>query len=127
MRTLRIAVRLLPPSLALAVAGCASVAGGRRAEAPQVRTITSVGDKPLPVVAGTPGDSVSSGRVAPERRTDAEGRISGRVLDERGRAVPNAEVRLAVDGAAKGKSVHATTDRAGGFTLHGSVPEGRTP
>src|SRR4051812_30239925 len=50
MRILRIAVRLLPPSLALVAVGCASVTGGRTGVAPQVRTITSVGDRPLPVV-----------------------------------------------------------------------------
>ncbi|HEX8203594.1 MAG TPA: carboxypeptidase regulatory-like domain-containing protein, partial [Isosphaeraceae bacterium] len=122
MRTLRIPVRLLPPALALVAVGCASVSGGRPGVAPQVRTITSVGDKPLPVVSGTPGDAVASGRVRPERRPGAEGRISGRVLDDRGRAVPGAEVRLAVDGAAKGTAVRATTDRAGGFTLHGLRP-----
>src|SRR3989442_6765455 len=122
MRTWRIAVRLLPSSLALVAAGCAGVTGGRHGVAPQIRTITSVGDKPLPVVAGTPGDAVASGRDAPERRPSPEGQISGRVLDERGRAVPNAEVRLAVDGSAKGTEARATTDRAAGFTLHGLRP-----
>ena len=56
----------------------------------------------------------------PPPATDS--RISGRVFDEEGRAVPNARVRLGVGGSAGGRVNFATTDRSGAFTLHGLRP-----
>ena len=40
-------------------------------------------------------------------------------MDEKGKAVPNAEVRLAVGGASRGKAVRALTDESGAFSLNG--------
>jgi thiol-disulfide isomerase/thioredoxin len=85
-----------------------------------VRTIASVGEKPLPIVAGEPG--TGSLRVEPDDIDQPQpkgSRISGRVYDDRGKPVPDVKVRLAVGGAAAGKAVVATTDRSGAFTLHG--------
>jgi thiol-disulfide isomerase/thioredoxin len=90
--------------------------------APQLRTIAWVGDQPDAVVTGTPGDSISSGTAEAKRSNDREGRISGRVVDANGKPVPNARVRLAIQGAAKGRVVRTTTDASGGFTLHGLRP-----
>ena len=56
---------------------------------------------------------------------DLEGRISGRVLNSDGEPVANARVRLAPGNVPGGKVIRATTDRSGGFTLHGLRP-GRT-
>ncbi len=120
MRTRRVPACLLL-AISLGASGCASVASPRPHVASNIRTVTSVGDKTLPTVAGTPGDTVVAGQPAPERRAPRglEGRISGRVLDEEGHPVPNAEVRLAIGGAARGRSVRARTDASGAFTLQG--------
>jgi thiol-disulfide isomerase/thioredoxin len=110
-------------SLVSAVSGCSQTGALRSSKASDVRTVASVGDKPLPIVAGEPG--AGSVRVETEEidRPEPTGsRISGRVLDERGKPVPDAKVRLAVSGAAGGKAVSATTDRSGAFTLHGLRP-----
>ena len=85
-----------------------------------MKTIASVGDKPLPIVTGEPG--TGSLRAEPEdinRPAPSGSRISGRVYDERGKPAPDVKVRLAVGGAAGGKAIVATTDRSGAFTLHG--------
>jgi thiol-disulfide isomerase/thioredoxin len=121
MRTLRLPIRLLwIPSIALL--GCTGIMPDRSNVAPQVNTIAWVGDKPMPVVSGVPGDSVSSGAAEPKRPDDKESRISGRVFDVRGNPVPNARVRLAIRGESGGRVVRATTDQSGGFTLHGLRP-----
>jgi thiol-disulfide isomerase/thioredoxin len=109
--------------LPLAAVGCNSVGAGRTGLMPQIQTLVRVGDKPLPVVAGTPGDQVATAlEPLPRRRLRPEGRVSGRVVDARGDPVPNAHVRLAVTGALGGKLISATTDASGGFTLHGLRP-----
>ena len=106
------------PCLLAGLSGCAGI----RETEPKIRTITRVGDKTSPVVAGTPGDSVVAREETPERKTDDEGRVSGRVVDTEGQGVAGAEVRLAINGRARGRTVRATTDDAGGFTLHGLLP-----
>ena len=116
MCTLRPSLRLL--ILPLCLVGCASTTG----VSSKIRTVATIGDKPLPVVTGEPGAILASDRVAPELRANPEGRISGRVVDEQGNSVANARVRLAVGNAPGGKVVRATTDRSGAFTLRGLRP-----
>jgi thiol-disulfide isomerase/thioredoxin len=92
-----------------------------------MRTVATIGDKPLATVTGAPGESTTSqGEPEPpldrRSRTDAEGRISGRVVDDQGDPVAGARVRLAVSSAPGGRMVQGTTDRAGGFTLRGLRP-----
>jgi len=110
-------------ALGSGLVGC-SQTGGFRAVAPsEVKTTASVGDKPVSVVAGLPGDDLLAQRdLSSGPRSDPKGRLSGRVYDEDGNPVRNAVVRLALDGAAGGKAVHATTDRSGAFTLRGLRP-----
>ena len=108
-------------SVVVIVSGCSQTGALRSSNTSDVKTIASVGDKPLPTVTGEPG--TGSLRVEPEDverpvvRTGS--RISGRVYDERGKPVPDVKVRLAVSGAAGGKAIVATTDRSGAFTLAG--------
>ncbi len=116
MRTLRLSLRLL--ILPFCLVGCASTTG----VSSKIRTVATIGDKPLPVVTGEPGATVVTDRVAPERRANPEGRISGRVVDEEGHPVSDVWVRLAVSNAPGGKVVRATTDRSGAFTLRGLRP-----
>ena len=122
MRTLRRPSVLLVLTAILAPLGCSSTAGVRTGAAPKVRTIAAVGDKTLPAEAGEPGSSVAADDYTPERRVDPNGRVSGRVYDEKGDPVPNARVRLALGGTAGGKVVKTTTDRSGAFTLRGLRP-----
>jgi thiol-disulfide isomerase/thioredoxin len=84
-----------------------------------VKTVASLGDKPLPIVSGEPGGSLRAESDEPDLPPARGSRISGRVYDERGRPVPNAKVRLAVGGAPGGRVIRATTDRSGAFTLRG--------
>jgi thiol-disulfide isomerase/thioredoxin len=122
MRTLILPVRLLLLSLASV---CTVLASGCQSTlSPQIRTIAAVGDRPLPPVAGTPGETVVAGQEEPDRKPSADGRISGRVLDVWGNPVPNARVRLAVSGSSGGNVVKSTTDASGGFTLNGLRPGG---
>ena len=110
-------------SLVFVVAGCSQTGALRSSNSSDVRTVASVGDKPLPIVAGEPG--TGSLRVETEdidRPQPKGSRISGRIYDERGKPVPDVKVRLAVGGAAGGKAVVATTDRSGAFTLRGLRP-----
>jgi thiol-disulfide isomerase/thioredoxin len=60
-----------------------------------------------------------------EGRTRAEGRVSGRVIDERGRPIANAEVRLADGSSGAGRLMRTISDDAGGFTLSGLRPGAR--
>lgn len=113
--------------LGVAPAGCSSTSGLRTGANTKMKTFLAVGDKPLPVVSGEPGSTVTAEadgeRVAPRRKgARPEGRISGRVFDADGRPVPEARVRLAVSGAPGGQVVRASTDRSGAFTLHGLRP-----
>src|SRR5262249_49499605 len=111
---------ILPPCLV----GCSSTAGARArvASQPQIKTVASIGDRPLPVTTGEPGSQVASDTVTPQPRLDLEGRISGRVVDAQGKPVANARVRLALGRTPGGRVVEATSDRSGGFTLHGLRP-----
>jgi thiol-disulfide isomerase/thioredoxin len=105
--------------LAVSAAGCSSVSGGRSGFANRWRTMASSGGSALPTETGPPGAAVAAELGAPEVASRATGRISGRVIDPKGKPVPNAEVRLA-DGSSKvGRDLRVTTDEAGGFTLHG--------
>ena len=114
----------------VAVGGCTSTGGSRfaslGAEPPsKAKTYLAVGDKPLPVVTGEPGDSVAADTepaAGPSRAAGSEAKISGRVYGADGAPVPNAHVRLAVSGALGGKVVTASTDRSGAFTLRGLRP-----
>ncbi len=101
----------------LLLVGCTSVMGP--GVAPQVRTVASVGDRALPIVDGPPGDTVVASAEPPEVKVRSEGRVSGRVVDERGEPVPNASVRLAMGGAERGRAVQTETDGSGAFTLRG--------
>jgi thiol-disulfide isomerase/thioredoxin len=87
-----------------------------------VKTVASVGDKPLPIRSGTPEESVRADDTPTDLPAPSPGRISGRVYDEKGRPVPNARVRLAVGGESGGKAVSAITDKSGAFTLRGVRP-----
>ena len=118
---IRLALLFFLP-LGLTAVGCSSMGGGRAAMMPEVQTITSIGDRPLPVINGPPGDAIVAGQVESPRRTREDGRISGRVVDVQGRPVANARVRIAVGGASGGRVNRATTEPDGGFTLHGLRP-----
>jgi thiol-disulfide isomerase/thioredoxin len=102
--------------------GCTQTGALRTATPDNIKTTASVGDKSLPVVAGTPGGSVRADTADPDLPRTAQGRISGRVYDEEGLPVPNAMVRLAVGADPGGKAVFAKTDRSGAFTLRGLRP-----
>jgi thiol-disulfide isomerase/thioredoxin len=107
-------------SLVSVVVGCSQTGALRSSNTSDVRTIASVGDKPLPIVAGEPGAGSLRVETEPTDRPERKGsRISGRVFDDRGKPVPDVNVRLAVGGAAGGKAAVATTDRSGAFTLNG--------
>jgi thiol-disulfide isomerase/thioredoxin len=115
--------------LALAIfslAGCSQIGSLRSNHPSNLKTVASVGDKPLPIVAS--GESNSSPAAETEsldlpRSTGS--RISGRVFDDRGKPVPNAKVRLVVGGMPAGRDNFATTDRSGAFTLR-DLRAGRT-
>ena len=106
-------------SSVLIVSGCSQTGALRSSNTSDVKTIASVGDKPLPIVAGEPGASLRAETEDIDRPVRSGSRISGRIYDERGKPVPGAKVRLAVGGAAGGKAVVATADRSGAFTLSG--------
>jgi len=126
MSTLRLSVVLLILLVLLGLVGCTSTSVYRTApNAPKMRTVATIGDKPLPMVTGEPGDALTATAEPPvERpsRVDSDGRISGRVVDEQGEPVEGARVRLAVSSAPGGRVVRATTDSSGGFTLRGLRP-----
>jgi thiol-disulfide isomerase/thioredoxin len=104
------------PLWLLLVAGCASVPEASPKVPSGARTVTVVGDRPVTVAAGEPGASQSI-TADPEPPIEADRRIAGRVLDEDGDPVPDAVIRLAVDGTGAGRSVEVTTDPAGRFGL----------
>ena len=81
--------------------------------------MASSGGAALPTESGPPGATVAAELGTPEIASRANGRISGRVIDPKGRPVSNAEVRLADGSARVGRDLRATTDDAGGFTLVG--------
>jgi len=115
MRTLSRTTCLGLLSLGMA-AGCASTSGR---VSPDLKTVASVGDRRLPVVTGTPGSSVVASVDQPTPRLEPRGRISGRVVDDRGLPVQGARVRLAVSSAPGGRIVSTNTDRTGAFNLSG--------
>jgi thiol-disulfide isomerase/thioredoxin len=118
MRITRLTLCLL--TLLGTFGGCSQIGGVRTADSSNMRTVASVGDKPLPIVAGEPGGpSVRAETEELDLPASSGARISGRVYDERGKPVPSAKVRLAVGSSPGGKIVYATTDRSGAFTLHG--------
>ncbi len=102
--------------------GCTQTGGIRPSPPSNVRTVASVGDKPLPSVSGEPGASLRSDTDDLDLPASSGSRISGRVYDDRGKPVPNAKVRLAVSSSPGGKSVYGTTMRDGSFTLRGLKP-----
>lgn len=111
-------------ALVCTLAGCTQTGGFRSAAAgnstnPNIRTVASIGDKPIPIVTGEPGLSERSETDEIDPPPASGARISGRVLDDRGRPVPNATVRLAAGSSPSGKANYATTDRSGAFTLRG--------
>src|ERR1700758_4730487 len=96
--------------------GC-SQTGGLRPNGPaELKTVASVNDRPVSTVAGEPGSGTSRREEIDDLSPPPAGsRISGRVFDRDGRAVPNAKVRLGVSGTAGGRVNFATTDRSGAF------------
>ncbi len=110
-------------ALVCTLAGCTQTGGFRSTatgnSSSNIRTVASIGDKPIPIVAGEPGLSSRAETEEIDLPPSTGARISGRVYDERGRPVPNAKVRLAVGGSPSGKASYATTDRSGAFTLRG--------
>jgi len=117
MRITRSTLCLLTISCTLA--GCSQTGGVRPGASSNVRTVASVGDKPLPIAAGEPGALLRAETEELDLPASSGARISGRVYDERGKPVHNAKVRLAVSSSPGGKVVYATTDRSGAFTLRG--------
>ena len=121
-------------SCLLALAGCSfagcTQTGWLRSNSPSnMKTVASIGDKQLPIVAGDPGTG-STMRAETEQLdlgAPSGSKISGRVFDDRGKPVPNARVRLVVGGAPAGRDNIATTDRSGAFTLHGLRLAGLIP
>jgi hypothetical protein len=104
--------------------GC-SQTGWLRPNGPDgIKTVASVNDRPVSSVAGEPGSGTSRREEIDnlDPPPAAGSRISGRVFDQDGRAVPNAKVRLGVGGSVGGRVNFATTDRSGAFTLHGLRP-----
>ncbi len=125
-RTPHLLTLALGSAFAFGLSGCASTPGQPRTGAlSKMKTYLAIGEKPLPVVSGAPGSTVSSADPAdveapsPRRGGKPDGRISGRVYDPDGRPVSDARVRLAISGQSGGKVVKTTTDRSGAFTLHG--------
>ena len=120
MRNIRLASCLL--AVTCTHVGCSQTGGVRPTPPSNMRTVASVGDKPLPSVSGEPGSSSRADSDDLDLPPSSGSRISGRVYDERGKPVANAKVRLAVTSTPGGKAVYATTDRSGAFTLRGLHP-----
>lgn len=104
--------------LGLMMAGCTGI---NRPDL-GLRTTPSLGDRPLAVINGRPGEDriirSETESLSIAASNDAR-RISGRVTDHRGQPVEGATVRLA-DGSLNGGQVtDVITDNAGGFTIRG--------
>lgn len=123
MRISTLGVSIILLSQLVSGPGCSGLRN-RQATGPQVETITAIGEQPRTrsTLAGASGDSTISSRVDPLPGKRSEGRISGRVLDDRGKVVPNALVRLAVDDTSKGREIQVWTDKEGAFVLDGLRP-----
>ena len=104
--------------------GCSQTSLLRPKGPSDMKTVASINGKPVSTVAGEPGSGSSQREDVDDLGPPpaAGSRISGRVFDEEGRAVPNARVRLGVGATAGGRVNFATTDRSGAFTLHGLRP-----
>lgn len=118
------------PLIALGLAampGCSATrtAMGPSGVLPGIKTTTSIGDRPVTVVAGVTGDSQSRRLELADQEDRSQGRISGQVLDERGRPVPEAEIRLADGSRPFGRDFRARTDASGRFTLRDLNPGSR--
>jgi thiol-disulfide isomerase/thioredoxin len=122
MRFPRLLPCLLIGYLGLGLCGCAQPWNVRKAQGDGVKTVASIGEKPLPIRSGIPEESVRADDTPTDLPAPSPGRISGRVYDEKGRPVPNARVRLAVGGESGGKAVSSITDNSGAFTLRGLRP-----
>lgn len=119
-------IRFLLPALVLLVpAGCASVTGSRGGVPPNVRTITAIGDRPLPVASGETGRAVAASDPEPEPPPAPMRRVAGRVVDADGAPVPGATVRVAVNGSSSGRSLETETDDLGRFAMS-NLREGST-
>lgn len=107
--------------------GCSStrLAVGQPRVLPGIKTTATIGDRPVSVVAGVTGESVGGPTDPPDRADRPGGRITGQVVDDRGRPVPEAEVRLADGGPTTGRALRARTDAAGRFTLRDLRPGSR--
>ena len=120
MHTHKRTLALLVPILALT--GCANMTSGRAGLPDRWRTIVSANGATSPTETGPDNAKVAAELGVPEPRESASGRISGRVVDEKGRPVPSADVRLADGTARSGRDIRDVTDPAGGFTLKGLRP-----
>jgi len=96
------------------VAGCAQNRGVR----PGPLSVARIGGKVEAIVSGEPGASIAS--TVPDYPGDRprDSKISGRVVDDHGRAVADATVRLAIAGAKGGRVESVKADSSGAFTLH---------
>src|ERR1700677_3447986 len=78
MSTLRLSVVLLALLVLLGLVGCSSTSVYRAsASAPKMRTGATIGDKPLPMVTGEPGEPLTATAEPPAERpsrVDADGR-----------------------------------------------------
>ena len=104
--------------------GCSQSGWLRPRDPAEMKTVASIDGKPVASSSGEPGTGLARREQfdEPSRPSAAGARVSGRVFDEDGRAVPNAKVRLVVGGSSGGRAHFATTDRSGAFTLHGLRP-----
>ncbi len=111
--------------LCLGLVGCSSMTANRSTLLTQKpRTVVSAGDTAVALRDGTGRQSIDTDLDEPEPPSRPDGRISGKVVDERGKAVPNAEVRLADGGLRSGRDQTVTTDATGRFTLRNLRPGG---
>lgn len=117
MRTLKLSVSFALLHV-LPLAGCSSLPAVRDENGSRVRTLTSIGDRPIRVASGDPGTQDSSDLAAPAQATEPEREIAGRVVDLEGRPASNAEVRVAINGQTGGRVERVYTDESGRFTLH---------
>jgi thiol-disulfide isomerase/thioredoxin len=109
---------LLGIACLLEVTGCAQERNVRT----EPRAIASIGGKTEVIVSGEPGSSIASSVPDYPGDTPRDSKISGRVVDDHGRPVPDARVRLAIGGAKGGRVEDVKADSSGAFTLHRLKP-----